>query len=134
VARVLVVEDDADVRLVIVTMLQAAGHEVIEAADGAEGLEAVSSTRPECIVTDLMMPGTSGDELITGLRAREDELSALPVVVITALSQSDERVRALDARDTCVLHKPAEVVDIPTVVAQMLRWRGETAAPEVAAV
>lgn len=134
-ARICVVEDDETIRALLVLQLRKDGHDVAEAHDGAVGLERITADRPHLVVTDLLMPVMSGDEMITELRTREDELARLPVVVLTALSQTDERVRALDARNTCVLHKPHEINSVRDVVAQMLRERyREDDDPELIAV
>ena len=59
-ARILVVDDSHDVRLLLVAVLQRAGHEVIEAADGASVQSWVSDAKPDLIILDLMMPGMDG--------------------------------------------------------------------------
>jgi CheY-like chemotaxis protein len=68
VARILVVDDDADVRAAVRAILEDAGHEVVEAVDGAAGLRAYRDARFELVLCDLFMPDVDGIELIRTLR------------------------------------------------------------------
>jgi signal transduction histidine kinase len=88
-ARVLVVEDNADMARFVGETL-AAEFEVEHAGDGQEGLERATAAAPDLVITDLMMPRLSGDELVDRLRAHP-ELRTVPVIVLTA--KADERVR-----------------------------------------
>jgi CheY-like chemotaxis protein len=66
--RVLIVEDDASVRALLRLMLEKAGLEIVEAAEGAEGLRACRQLRPDAVLTDLFMPGVDGLELIRNVK------------------------------------------------------------------
>lgn len=68
-AAILVVDDDANARLLLRTLLTHAGHRVIEAANGAEGLSAAGRDRPDLIILDLSMPSMGGAEFVRALRA-----------------------------------------------------------------
>ena len=92
VSRVLVVDDARVARAVLREALQAAGHEVVEAAGAADGLKAAVETRPDCITTDLLMPGLDGLAFLDSLRARG--VSA-PVIVVTADIQKSTREECL---------------------------------------
>ena len=76
-ARILVADDDAASRLLVATVLQHAGHTVIEAADGDAALSAVAAENPDLLLVDLNMPGTSGVNVIRRLRgdARHRDLA-----------------------------------------------------------
>ena len=82
-AKVLVVDDEADIRLLHRVLLESAGHEVTEAIHGAEALEAAKASAPDLIVTDLMMPVMTGDQLITAVRA-VPALADVPIVLVSA--------------------------------------------------
>jgi CheY-like chemotaxis protein len=70
--KILVVDDEPDVRLLLTLQLRAAGHEVVgEAADGAEAVRIAEERAPDAVVLDLLMPGTTGFEAIPKLRALE---------------------------------------------------------------
>jgi PAS domain S-box-containing protein len=98
--RVLVVDDDADLRRRLRGLLEAAGWAVDEAADGREALDRLAA-RPSLVLLDLLMPGMDGFEFLAGLRDREDSRS-IPVVVLTA--------KDLTADDHARLHGSIETV------------------------
>ncbi len=75
-AAILVVDDDPNARLLLRTLLTHAGHRVIEAANGAEGLSAAARDCPDLIVLDLSMPSMSGTEFVRALRADPRSKSA----------------------------------------------------------
>lgn len=80
--RILVVDDESNMRFLIRMILEPEGYQVIEAKHGAEALELVKETKPDVVVTDLMMPVMDGLELIKHLRS-DSETAGLPIVVIT---------------------------------------------------
>jgi CheY-like chemotaxis protein len=88
VARVLVVDDEADVRFVIRRAFEDAGHEVIEAANGAGAVARIGEARPDLVITDIMMPVMDGRQLIVWLRAREETLG-IPILALTGVSADD---------------------------------------------
>jgi CheY-like chemotaxis protein len=87
VLKVLVVDDESNMRFLIRMILEGAGYEVVEAAHGAAALARVKESRPDLVVTDLMMPVMSGRELVERLRA-DPETASLPIVVVSANSSS----------------------------------------------
>ncbi|HLK91344.1 MAG TPA: PAS domain S-box protein [Polyangia bacterium] len=101
---VLLVEDDARVRELIVRSL-AADYQVETAADGREGVAAAEALRPNLIITDLRMPGLSGDELVRKVRA-EPELDTIPILVLTAHEDEALRVRLLSEGAQDYVTKP----------------------------
>ncbi len=80
-ARILVIDDSGYQRSIIRQLLEADGHQVIEAPDGVEGLAAAKQERPALILTDIVMPKMQGMEL---LQKMKDENVGIPVVVVTA--------------------------------------------------
>jgi CheY-like chemotaxis protein len=85
VARILLIDDEPSVRRTIHQMLERAGHDVVEAGDGIEGLRLSRSARPELVITDLLMPGKEGIETIRDLRR---ETPALPILVISGNAEA----------------------------------------------
>ncbi|GAA0495737.1 hypothetical protein Ade02nite_18220 [Paractinoplanes deccanensis] len=81
-AKVLVVDDEPDLRFLHRRILSRAGHEVIEAGDGVAALEAVRSSPPDLVVTDVMMPVMDGIEFIRELRA-DPATAAIPVLAVS---------------------------------------------------
>lgn len=104
--RMMLVEDDADIRTVAVMALEMVGGlEVRAASSGAEALEIVGDYAPQLIVLDVMMPGMNGPEVLEKLRANP-ATAGIPVIFLTAKAQEDEvaRLRALGVID--VVAKP----------------------------
>jgi CheY-like chemotaxis protein len=83
VSRILVVDDESNMRFLIRMTLEDAGYEVIEAMHGAAALERAKESTPDVVVTDLMMPVLNGRDLIERLRA-QPETAAIPIVVVSA--------------------------------------------------
>ncbi len=99
-ARILVVDDTPDIRLLLVAVLQRAGHEVIEAADGTSVQSWVRDSKPDVIILDLMMPGMDGWETLALLKA-SPESRDIPVIISSALSEDAdlEKARLMGAVD-----------------------------------
>jgi CheY-like chemotaxis protein len=89
--RILVAEDEADIRELLRLALTAAGYEVETAGDGGAAWKLAVARPPELVVTDLRMPAMDGIELIRALRA-EPALSHTPVILFTAYVSTDPRV------------------------------------------
>src|SRR4051812_14450545 len=92
-ARVLVIDDDEMIRMVIARLIERAGGEVTEAVGGEEGLRALYAGRPDIVVLDIVMPGLDGWQVLERIR----QLTDLPVVMLSAHDDELENVRALQA-------------------------------------
>ena len=113
---VLVCDNEAVMRSLVRATLEPA-YEVIEARDGDEALALIARKPPDLLLLDVMMPGRSGVEVLEELRAGG---SALPVVVLTARAQADDRVRAADAGADRFLAKPFSPAELVSLVAELL--------------
>lgn len=126
VPRILVVDDDPDVALLVKTLLERrAGCVVDVAADGPAALAQAETTRPDVVVTDIEMPGVSGLELLEQLRIRVPDVS---VVIMTAHVSVDYALAALRAQADEFLTKPldsAKLVEVVTRLAEEGRRRRE---------
>src|SRR3954447_8172965 len=91
-ARILVVDDEPDILLLHRLNLEAAGHEVVLAADGMKALERIRADRPDCVVLDVMMPVLDGWGVLEALQALID---SPPVLVVSAKSTDADIERAL---------------------------------------
>jgi CheY-like chemotaxis protein len=101
-ARILVLEDSLLSRQILKKALKPTGHEVIEAANGNEGLEKIAREAVDCILLDLGMPGLNGEETLAIL---QQQGSRIPAIVISADIQETTRQRCLDLGAFAVLHK-----------------------------
>jgi sigma-B regulation protein RsbU (phosphoserine phosphatase) len=105
-ARILIVEDSAVIRAAIVAQLRGAGFgNLVQAADGVEGLQLAKKSQPELIITDLTMPNMDGFELCRRLNA-DPRLRQIPILVETGMENSDDRAAAFDAGATDLISKP----------------------------
>lgn len=126
-ARVLVVDDQAANRDLLVTLLKYAGHEPLEAADGHLALAQVRAARPALVICDLLMPTMDGYEFVRQLRA-EPGIAHTEVIFYTAtFMEREARALALSCGVSRVLIKPTEPEEILRVIAQSLQG---TKAPE----
>lgn len=91
-AKILLVEDDNNLREIFEMRLQAEGYSTVTAADGEEALAVAMKERPDLIIADVMMPKLSGFEMLETLRAAP-EMSRVKVVMMTALGQAEDRAR-----------------------------------------
>ncbi|MBL0726461.1 ATP-binding protein [Piscinibacter sp. HJYY11] len=125
-ARVLVVDDHATNRDLIATLLGYAGHQVDEAADGAEALEKVRTTRPALVICDILMPTMDGYEFARRLR-EEPGIAATEVIFWTAtFMESEARKLAASCGVHQILFKPCEPQDVLDVVQAALAGQGPT--------
>ncbi|MBW4659342.1 MAG: response regulator [Drouetiella hepatica Uher 2000/2452] len=105
VAKVLIVEDNADMRGYVSTVLQRVGHEVHTARNGAEGFQVAQALQPHIIVTDLMMPLVSGLEMIRMIRQQET-LKGIPIILLTAKADEETRIEGAEQGADAYLSKP----------------------------
>jgi len=95
VTRVLVIDDEAPIRLLCRVNLEAEGMEVLEAADGITGLEATVREQPDVVLLDVMMPGLDGWSVAERLLA-DPATEAIPIVFLTARADLRDRARGID--------------------------------------
>ena len=117
-AAVLVIEDDPDMAREIVIGLESQGYRLRHAATGPEGLEAIHAEMPDLAIVDRTLPGLDGLSLISAIH--QDGLH-LPVLVLSALSSADERIRGLKAGGDDYLAKPFVMGELFARVEALLR-------------
>jgi DNA-binding response OmpR family regulator len=115
--RVLVADDDRDVRNLVRTLLERAGHEVVEAADGRECLRVLYAKRPELVVLDVRMPLLDGWDALARIR----EVANVPVLMLTARGDELDRVRGLRAGADDYVQKPFGRQELLARVEALLR-------------
>ncbi|NQW22238.1 MAG: response regulator [SAR202 cluster bacterium] len=122
--KVLVVDDEKDIRDLLLDDLLDSGYQVIEASNGAEALEKVYSERPDIVLLDLMMPIMNGIEALKALKADPDTVN-IPVVLLTAVSADEGEQKAIALGANHYVTKPWEPDAIQTVIKVTLREAAE---------
>jgi two-component system KDP operon response regulator KdpE len=102
VMRVLVVDDEEQIRRFLRIVLRAAGYEVVEAGTGREAIERCSDKRPELVLLDLGLPDIDGVDVLRAIRV----WSQVPVIVLSVRADEDDKVQALDAGANDYVQKP----------------------------
>jgi DNA-binding response OmpR family regulator len=115
--RILVVDDDPTVSEVVCSYLRSAGFLVDETADGLSAVEIARRTRPDLVVLDRMLPGIDGLEVCRRIRADR----AVPVIMLTALREEDDRIGGLEAGADDYLAKPFSPRELVLRVQSILR-------------
>ena len=118
-AKVLVIDDEAPIRLLCRVNLEAEGMEVIEAQDGTVGVELARSEMPDVILLDVMMPGMDGWEVLQALQAGEGT-SEIPIVFLTARAELRDRAQGLELGGIDYVTKPFNPIDLAPLVNGLL--------------
>ena len=128
--RILVVEDEAPIREMLCFVLEQKGYETVEAEDYADGLAKVREPYPELIVLDWMMPGGSGIQFLKQLK--QDEMTRqIPVVMLTARGEEEDKVRGLEAGADDYITKPFSPKELTARLHAVMRRVSPTSVDEV---
>ena len=124
--KVLVVDDEAPIRLLCRVNLEAERMEVLEAPDGESGLEAARAERPDVVLLDVMMPGMDGWQVAERL-VDDEATSHIPIVFLTARAELRDRARGLELGGVDYITKPFNPVELASIVESLLERvrRGE---------
>ncbi|HSX22097.1 MAG TPA: response regulator [Gaiellaceae bacterium] len=117
--RVLVIDDQAPIRLLCRVNLEAEGMDVLEAADGPSGLDMAREQAPDVVLLDVMMPGLDGWHVAAHLL--EDERTAeIPIIFLTARAEFRDRARGLDIGGVDYVTKPFNPLELAPLVRELL--------------
>ena len=124
--KVLVVDDEAPIRLLCRVNLEAEKMEVVEAADGESGLALARTEKPDIVLLDVMMPGMDGWQVAERL-FEDAATSQIPLVFLTARAELRDRARGLELGGVDYITKPFNPVELASVVEALLERvrRGE---------
>jgi DNA-binding response OmpR family regulator len=117
--RVLVIDDEAPIRLLCRVNLEAEGMEVLEAADGPSGLEKARAEIPDVVLLDVMMPGLDGWRVAEEL-LDDDRTAGIPIVFLTARAELRDRARGIDLGGVDYVTKPFNPVELAPQVRDLL--------------
>jgi DNA-binding response OmpR family regulator len=117
--RVLVIDDEAPIRLLCRVNLEAEGMEVLEASDGPTGLEKARNEEPDVILLDVMMPGLDGWQVAEEL-LDSDRTSSIPIIFLTARAEVRDRARGLDLGGIDYVTKPFNPVELAPLVLDLI--------------
>ena len=117
--RVLVIDDEAPIRLLCRVNLEAEGLDVLEAADGTTGLDLARNEQPDVVLLDVMMPGLDGWRVAEEL-LEDDRTSGIPIIFLTARAEFRDRARGLDIGGVDYVTKPFNPLDLAPLVRGLL--------------
>lgn len=127
--KILVVDDEQDIRVFLTTLLETSGYKPISAQDGQEGLDVARNRKPALIIMDIMMPRESGIFLYRELK-KDPELNKIPVVIVSALSKKtfahsqkvlDEYEGGEVPQPSAYIEKPPEADEILQIIQGLLK-------------
>ncbi|AZE83894.1 diguanylate cyclase/phosphodiesterase [Pseudomonas orientalis] len=121
-ATLLIVDDEPQIRKLLETLLQHEGYQTLSASNGEEALQLVAQQPPDLILLDIMMPGMDGYEVATRLKANPVTAN-IPIIMLSALSESSARVSGLETGAEEFISKPVERVELWLRVRNLLRLK-----------
>jgi two-component system, OmpR family, response regulator RpaA len=132
-SRILVIEDEQAIAELVKINLELLGHQVITAPDGIKGLAMAQQHRPDMVVLDVMMPDLDGFTVCQRLRQNQ-QTNHIPVLMLTALSTTKDKVAGFDAGADDYLPKPFDIPELQVRVRALLRRAGtvnQSSLPEI---
>ena len=118
-ARILVADDDVDIRELVEFKLSTMGHEIVAVGDGAAAIDACLAQKPDLAVLDVMIPGVSGLDAIRAIRA-DPTLADLPVILLTARAQESDVETGFDSGADDYITKPFSPRELASRVQALL--------------
>jgi putative two-component system response regulator len=121
-ALILLVDDDAKIRAIVRSILQAQGHRILDAGSGEEAIDLIRKDLPDLVLLDVEMEGISGFEVVKLLKD-DKESQQIPVIMITGFADRESRLRALENGAEDYLSKPVDPTELKTRVRNHLRLK-----------
>jgi DNA-binding response OmpR family regulator len=118
--RILVVEDDADLRKILRLQLTSQDYEIIEAENGEEGFNTLHEVTPACVILDLMMPVMDGFGFLKRVRC-VNQWHDLPILILTASEDERNRIRGFQYQADAYMSKPYDLDELATQVARLVK-------------
>lgn len=118
-ARIVVADDEADIRRLVAFTLKRRGHDVLEADSGDGALALIRETMPDAVVLDVMMPGMTGLE-VARILSSEPATSSIPIIILSAKGQATEVDQGLASGATAYLVKPFAPQELAAKISELL--------------
>jgi CheY-like chemotaxis protein len=119
-ARILLVDDEPELRIITRMMLEKAGYEVVEASNGEEGLRILANFKPDLILLDVMMPGMGGWKVCEKIKA-DEKLKHIPVVMFTVRTSEEDIEHSRECGAEAHINKPFEKQELLATIERLLR-------------
>ena len=124
-AKILVVEDEPEIRVLVKTILEKAGYSVVEAEDGEAALRLVNEEEPDLVLLDVMIPCIEGWEVCR--RIRENEATRrIPIIMVTVRTTDEDIQRSVECGANAHINKPFDQRELLDTIKKLL---GETSSP-----
>ena len=117
--RILVVEDDPDLRRILKLQLESRGFEIVQAENGAEGFKAIQAALPHCVILDLMMPVMDGFGFLKRVRSIMSTKD-VPILILTASEDERNKVRGFQYQANAYMSKPYDLEKLTEQVESLL--------------
>jgi len=119
--KVLIVDDELDMRIFLSTLLETSGYQPVTTRDGLDGVSKARTVKPDIIILDVMMPGEGGVQMYRNLKT-DQELALIPVVMLSAVEKISfyHYLNMLNSRLTCPIPQPAAYLEKPVDPDQLL--------------
>ena len=118
--KILIVEDEKDIRDLIIYALEAKGYETISTDDGEKALKMVKENKPDLVILDWMLPSVSGLEICRNIR-RDKNIKNIPIIMLTAKITEDDKILGLDSGADDYVTKPFSTAELASRVKAILR-------------
>lgn len=118
--RILVIEDEREISMIMRMRLESLGYEVVEAFDGVQGLKKAKTCSPDLILLDLVLPKMAGTQVLEELK-KEEKYEKIPVIIVTGLAPDATNNQAILARADAFFLKPFDTIELMATIADFLK-------------
>lgn len=120
--KILIVDDELDMRIFISTLLETSGYETVITRDGSEGIRKAKALIPDLVILDVMMPGEGGVQMYQNLKA-DEKLRSIPIIMLSAIAQKtfSHYLKMLTARSPDPIPAPEAYLEKPPDAEELLR-------------
>lgn len=118
--RILVIEDEREISMIMRMRLESLGYEVVEAFDGIQGLKIAKACLPDLILLDLVLPKMAGTQVLAELK-KEEKYKKIPVIIVTGLAPDATNDQEILAQADAFFLKPFDTIELMATIADFLK-------------